>query len=186
MMKVLVYELRRGGVFLKRELVSNYREIILAKITNLSKGDSVTIKNMTNMEMIISPAEFGGINGAKLVSNELFEINITNCQAIYKSITISKEDLEYYISMYQKATTGAESYNIYLLASKGLKIGSTIEIVDTRTKNKTIGVISGPNKHYYGLFYKSKNPFSKLKTIDLLLDNSTPFNILHKDIKMKF
>lgn len=171
---------------MKRELVSNYRETILAKIINLNKGDSITIKNMTDMEMIISPAEFNGVNGSKLVSNELFSIDITNCQAIYKSILISKEDLEYYISIYQKATTEAESYNIYLLASKGLRAGTTIEITDNKTSNKVIGVISEPNKHYYGLFYKSKSPFSKLKTIDLLLDNSTAFNILHKEININF
>ena len=171
---------------MKRELVSNYRETILAKILNLNKGDSITIKNMTNMEMIISPAEFKGVNGSKLISNELFNIDITNCQAIYKSISISKDDLEYYISIYQKATTEAESYNIYLLASKGLRVGATIEIIDSKTGKKTVGVISEPNKHYYGLFYKSKSPFSKLKTIDLLLDNSTAFKILHKDININF
>lgn len=160
---------------MSRELVSNYRETILDNIMSLNKDESVTIKNMTNMEMVISPIK----------SDELFEIDVTNCEAIYKSIKVPKEDLEYYISTYQKATTKSESYNIYLLASKGLRVGHTIEIIDDKTGDRTLGVISEPNRHYYGLFYKSKNPFSKLKTIDLLLDTSKKIKILNNTNKIK-
>lgn len=163
---------------MKGELVSSYRDVLLANIDNLDKAESLTISNITNMEMIISPKKVSLTEGTELLSKDIYEMDITNCEAIYKAIEVKRSDLEYYINIYQKATTEAESYNVYLLASKGLKVGDKIEIVEKSTGNKTTGIISAPNKHYYGLYYKYNNPYSKLKTIDLLLDNFAVWNLI--------
>lgn len=154
---------------MKGKLVSNYRENILAKISNLTSDKSLTIKNMTDMDMIIS-----------LVDKNSFCMDIINCLAIYKPITINRKNIEYYIGLYQNAMTEAETYNVYLLASKELKVGSSIEILN-KNGSKTIGIISSPNKQYYGIYYKVKNHFLELNDIDSLLDNTSTWNVLNNN-----